>query len=102
MVRDRKGFTGAVYPRQSNSGYTGWPVSDGASYVAWVQKSGARRFLIKRVPWAAAAGRVTRGSTGRWIAQKKTGGRWITVGRVQKGSRGQWAAGAARLLLWSR
>jgi hypothetical protein len=102
VVRDRKAFRGAVYSRQANSGYVGWPVSNGTSYVAWVQKTGARRFLIKKVPWAAAAGRVTLGSMGRWIAQTKSGGRWVTVGRVQKGSRGQWAAGAARLLLWSR
>jgi hypothetical protein len=102
VVRDRKAFKGAVYSRQSGSGRVGWPVSNGRAYVAWVQKSGAGRYLVKRVPWAAASGRVSRSSTGAWIAQKKSGGRWVTVGRVQKGCRGHWAAGAMRLLLWSR
>ena len=102
VVRERKAFKGAVYSRQSSSGRVGWPVSDGRVYVAWVQKSGAGRFLVKRVPWAAAAGRVSRSSSGAWNAQKRSGGRWVTVGRVQKGCRGHWAAGAMRLLLWSR
>lgn|GEM_PF-1954562 len=102
VVHDLKAFRGAVYSRQSSSGHVGWPVSDGTSYVAWVQKAGAGRFLVKKVPWAAASGRVVRSSTGRWIAQKKSAGRWVTVGRVHKGCRGQWAAGATRLLLWNR
>jgi hypothetical protein len=102
VVRDRTKFRGAVYSRQSNSGHVGWPVSNGQSYVAWVKKVSAARFLVKKLPWASAAGRVTRISSGAWLAQKKAGGGWVTVGRVQKGCRGQWAAGATRLLLWAR
>jgi hypothetical protein len=102
VVRDLKAFRGAVYSRQTSSGHAGWPVSNGKSYVAWVTKAGPGRFFIKKVPWAAANGRVVRSSTGRWVAQKKSGGRWVTVGGVQKGCRGHWAAGAMRLLLWSR
>lgn len=102
LVRDRTKFRGAVYSRQSNSGQVGWPVSNGQSYVAWVKKVSATRFVVKKLPWGSTAGRVTRISSGVWLAQKKAGGRWVTVGRVQKGCRGQWAAGATRLLLWAR
>jgi hypothetical protein len=102
VVRDLSGFRGAVYPRQASSGYVGWPVSNGTSYIAWVRKSSTTRFLVKKVPWGATAGRVTRLSSGRWLAQKRVDGRWRTVGRIQEGCRGQWAAGAARLLLWQR
>lgn len=102
IVRGLTAFRGAVYSRQTSSGRVGWPVSNGKSYVAWVHKAAAGRFLVKKAPWAAASGRVSRSSTGVWIAQKKKSGRWVTVGRVQKGCRGQWAAGATRLLLWAR
>ncbi len=102
VVRDVAKLRGAVYSRQSSSGYVGWPVSNGTSYVAWVKKASARRYLVKKLPWASTAGRVTRISSGVWLAQKKAGGKWVTVGRVQKGCRGQWAAGATRLLLWAR
>lgn len=102
IVRDLSKFRGAVYSRQTSSGYAGWPVSNGTSYVAWVTKSSTTRFLVKKVPWGATAGRVTRLSNGRWLAQKRVDGRWRTVGRIQEGCRGQWAAGAARLLLWQR
>ena len=101
-MRDLSKFRGAVYSRQTSSGYAGWPVSNGTSYVAWVTKSSTTRFLVKKVPWGATAGRVTRLSNGRWLAQKRVDGRWRTVGRIQEGCRGQWAAGAARLLLWQR
>lgn len=100
VVRDLSKFRGAVYSRQSSSGYVGWPVSNGRSYIAWVKKVGDGRFVVQSAPWAATGGRVTRTSSGRWLAQKKTNGRWVTLGRVQEGCRGQWAAGAARLLLW--
>ena len=102
VVRDRTRFRGAVYSRQSNSGYVGWPVSNGQSYVAWVKKVSATRFLVKKLPWASTAGRVTRIASGVWLAQKRASDKWVTVGRVQKGCRGQWAAGATRLLLWAR
>lgn len=102
IVRDLSRYRGAVYSRQSSSGYWGWPVSNGSSYVAWIRKASNSRFLVKKVPWGAAVGRAVKTSTGRWLAQKKRDGRWVTIGRVQKGSRGPWAAGAARLLLWSR
>jgi uncharacterized protein YcaQ len=101
-VRDLVKFRGAVYSRQSSSGYLGWPVSNGTSYVAWVKKASDRRFVVAKAPWAAAGGRVTKTVSGGWLAQKKVVSSWVTVGRVQKGCRGQWAAGAVRLLLWSR
>ena len=102
IVRDRSKYRGAVYSRQNSSGYWGWPVSNTSTYVAWIRKASDRRFLIKKVPWGAAVGRAVKTSSGRWLAQKKSNGKWRTIGRVQKGCRGQWAAGAARLLLWSR
>ncbi len=101
-IYDLSRFRGAVYSRQTSSGYVGWPVSNGTSYVAWVKKSSTSRFLVKKVPWGATAGRVTQLASGRWLAQKRVDGRWRTVGRIQAGCRGQWAAGAARLLLWQR
>lgn len=100
IVRDLSKFRGAVYSRQTSSGYVGWPVSNGTSYVAWVKKASTSRFLVKKVPWGATAGRVTKLSSGRWLAQKRVNGRWRTMGRIQAGCRGQWAAGAVRLLLW--
>ena len=100
VVRDLSKLRGAVYSRQSSSGYVGWPVSNRSGYVAWVKKASNSRFLIKKAPWSAASGRATRLSSGQWLAQKKVNGRWVAIGRVQKGCRGQWAAGAARLLLW--
>jgi hypothetical protein len=102
IVRNRVKYRGAVYSRQSSSGYLGWPVSNTSSYIAWVKKVSNRRFVVKKVPWGTAVGRATKMTSGRWLLQKKSGGRWATIGRVQKGCRGQWAAGAARLLLWSR
>ena len=98
-MRDLAKFRGAVYSRRSSSGHVGWPVSNGASYVAWVKKISDRRFVVTKVPGGSASGRATRISSGRWLAQKKVQGRWVTVGRVQKGCPGWWAAGAARLLL---
>jgi hypothetical protein len=100
VVRTLTKVRGAVYSRQSSSGYVGWPVSNGRAYVAWATKAKDSRFLIKKVPWSAASGRATRIASGKWILQKRVKGRWVTVGGVQKGCRGQWAAGAARLLLW--
>jgi hypothetical protein len=100
VVHDLSKFRGAVYSKQSSSGSVGWPVSNGSSYVAWVKKVSDTRFVVKKVAWGATAGRVTKTSSGRWLAQKKVATRWVTIGRVQKGCRGQWAAGAARLLLW--
>ncbi len=102
VVRDLSRFRGAVYSRQSSSGHWGWPVSNGKSYVAWIKKNKVTRFTWLKVPGGPAVGRVTRAADGKWLAQKKSGGRWVTIGRVQRGCRGQWAAGAARLLLWSR
>ena len=100
VVRDLAKVRGAVYSRQSSSGYWGWPVSNGRAYVAWATKASSSRFLIKELPWSSASGRATRISSGWWIAQKKVNGRWVTIGRIQEGCRGHWAAGAARLLLW--
>jgi hypothetical protein len=100
VVYDVGRFRGAVYSRQTSSGYVGWPVSNGSSYIAWVTKAGGKRFLVKKVPWAAAVGRATKMSTGTWLAQKKVHGRWVTTGKIQKGCLGRWAAGAAMLLLW--
>jgi len=102
IMRDLSKFRGAVYSRQTSSGYVGWPVSNGTSYIAWVKKSSTTRFLVKKVPWGATTGRVTKLSSGRWLAQRRVNGRWRAVGRIQEGCRGQWAAGATRLLLWQR
>ena len=98
--RDLAKVRGAVYSRQSSSGYWGWPVSNGSAYVAWATKASSSRFLIKKLPWSSASGRATKLSSGWWIAQKKVEGRWVTIGTIQEGCRGHWAAGAARLLLW--
>ncbi len=99
VVRDLTKFRGAVYSRQASSGHVGWPVSNGTSYVAWVKKISSRKFVVTKVPGGSASVRVTKISSGRWLAQKKIQGRWATIGRVPKGCPGQWAAGAARLLL---
>ena len=100
VIRDLSKFRGAVYSKQTSSGYRGWPVSNGSSYVCWIKQVSKTRFAVTKVPGGRTAGRVTRISNGNWLAQKKSSGNWVTVGRVQKGCRGHWAAGALRLLLW--
>ena len=100
VIRDLSKFRGAVYSKQTSSGYRGWPVSNGSSYVSWVKQVSKTRFAVTKVPGGPVAGRVTRISNGNWLAQKKSSGSWATVGRVQKRCRGHWAAGALRLLLW--
>jgi hypothetical protein len=101
-IRDRDSYRGAVYSRQNSSGYWGWPVANTSKYVAWVRRASAKRFFVKKLPWSRAVGRAVQISSGTWLAQKKVNGKWRTIGRVQKGCKGRWAAGAARLLLWSR
>lgn len=102
VIRDLSKFRGAVYSKQTSSGYRGWPVSNGSSYVAWVKQVSKTRFAVTKVPGGPATVRVTRISNGNWLAEKRSSGNWVTIGRVQKGCLGQWAAGAARLLLWKR